>query len=682
MNTEEAKTRIAELSDLINQHNYSYYMLSAPVISDFEFDMLYKELEKLEKEFPELIDANSPTKRVGGDITKDFRQVKHRYPMLSLGNTYSEEELTDFDNRVKRAIEADYGYVCELKYDGVAIGLTYVNGVLESAVTRGDGVQGDDVTNNARTIKSIPLRLMGTDYPKDFEIRGEIIMPHKSFEATNKDRIEIGEPPFANPRNAASGSLKIQDSSEVAKRNLDFIPYYLLGENLSSENHYENMQKVKGWGFKITDYIEKCRDIQAVFEFIDKWGRKRSALPFDIDGIVVKINSYKQQEELGYTAKSPRWAISFKFKAEKAATKLISINYQVGRTGAITPVALLEPVLLAGTKVKRASLHNADQIAKLDIHIGDYVFVEKGGEIIPKIVGVNLEKRTLFSEPVSYINVCPECSTPLIRSEGEANHYCPNENGCPPQIKGKIEHFISRKAMNIDSLGEGKVEIIFDNGLIKNIADLYELTYDKLFGLEKTFISDEGKSRTVKFKEKTVFNILTGIADSVKVPFEKVLFAIGIRYVGETVAKKIAWHLYNMEAIINSTYDELIGVDEIGEKIALSVIGFFKEPKNISIIEQLKKKGIQMEISSKDLVLKSQKLTGRIFVVSGSFSTPQRRKEIEKLIEDNSGKIGSSVSSKTSFIIAGSNMGPEKLKKAYELGVPIINDDEFMKMIM
>jgi DNA ligase (NAD+) len=681
MTKEEAKAKIQKLTILINQHNYNYYILSNPVISDYEFDMLLKELECLEKEFPEYVDINSPTKRVGGDITKEFKQIIHKYPMLSLGNTYSEEELIDFDNRVKKIIESEYEYICELKYDGVAIGLTYLNGVLKSAVTRGDGAKGDDVTNNVRTIKSVPLQLLGNTFPEEFEIRGEIVMPHKSFEEINKDRIEIGEFQFANPRNAASGSLKMQDSSEVAKRNLDFFPYYMLGEALPFESHFENLLKIREWGFQISEYTEKCKNIYAVFDFIKKWNKQRTELPFDIDGIVIKINSYRQQEDLGITAKSPRWAIAYKFKAERVLTKLKSISYQVGRTGAITPVANLEPVLLAGTTVKRASLHNADQIEKLDIRIGDYVFVEKGGEIIPKIVGVDFEQRTLFSMPVKYIENCPECNTALIRNEGEANHYCPNENGCPPQIKGKIEHFISRKAMNIDSLGEGKVEVIFDNKLIINIADLYDLTYDKLFNLEKTFISEEGKSRIIKFKDKTVNNILVGISNSINVPFERVLFSIGIRYVGETVAKKLAFHFKNIDAIIRSTYDELINVDEIGDKIAESIIAFFKEPKNINIINRLKEKGIQFTMKEDLSKIKTQKLIGKSFVVSGSFSTPQRRKEIEQLVVDNGGKLQSSVSTKTSFVIAGDNMGPEKLKKANTLGIQLISEEDFLRMV-
>ncbi len=682
MTKEEARVKIEELTKLINQHNYNYYILSNPVISDFEFDMLLKELEILEKEYPELIDVNSPTKRVGGDITKEFKQVKHKYPMLSLGNTYSENDLTDFDNRIKKIIETEYEYICELKYDGVAIGLTYINGVLASAVTRGDGTQGDDVTNNVRTIKSIPLKLIGFVFPEEIEIRGEIIMSHKSFEKLNEERIEQEDLSFANPRNAASGSLKIQDSSEVARRNLDFYPYYILGEALPFEYHYENLTKINEWGFKTSAYTEKCKDIYAVFNYITKWNKQRSNLPFDIDGIVIKLNSLRQQEELGFTAKSPRWAISYKFKAERVSTKLNSISYQVGRTGAITPVANLEPVLLAGTTVKRASLHNADQIEKLDIRIDDIVFVEKGGEIIPKIVGVDFEKRTLFSIPVKYIDKCPECNTPLIRNEGEANHYCPNENECSPQIKGKIEHFISRKAMNIDSLGEGKVEVIFDNGLINNIADIFDLTYEKLFGLEKIFINDDGKSRIIKFKEKTVNNILIGINNSKNVPFERVLYSIGIRYVGETVAKKLAFHFKNIDKIMDSSYDELLEVEEIGDKIAESIVAFFKLQKNINIIKRLKEKGIQFSIDENLLTTQSQKLIGKTFVVSGSFSSPQRRKEIEKLIEDNSGKITSSVSSKTTYIIAGDNMGPEKLKKAKDLGISIISDDDFVKLIL
>jgi DNA ligase (NAD+) len=533
MNVAEAKKKIEFLTSELNEHNYRYYVLSSPTISDYDFDMMLKELEKLEQEFPEFAADDSPTKRVGGDITKDFKQVVHQYPMMSLGNTYSQQELIDFDARVKKVIEEEVEYVCELKYDGVAIGLKYENGRLIQAVTRGDGIQGDDVTANVKTIKSIPLRLRGKTYPEKIEVRGEVMLPHESFNQMNKLREENGEAPFANPRNAASGSLKMQDSAEVAKHKLDCFLYFILGENLPFDNHYDSIAEARKWGLKIPNYLVKCKTIDEILEFINYWDKERINLPFDIDGVVIKVNSYKQQEELGFTAKSPRWAISYKFKAERVSTKLLSIDYQVGRTGAVTPVANLYPVLLAGTTVKRASLHNADIIAKLDVRIGDIVFVEKGGEIIPKIIAVDLEKRPAGATQVVFAKNCPECGTGLIRQEGEAAFYCPNENGCPPQIKGKLEHFIGRKAMDIDSLGEGKIEMLFDQGLVHDVADLYDLKYDDLLGLEKTYPAEEGKrEKKISFKEKTVENILNGIEKTREVPFHRVLFALGIRYVG------------------------------------------------------------------------------------------------------------------------------------------------------
>ena len=678
---EEAKLRIDALRKEINEHNYYYYVLSHPLISDYDFDMLMNELINLEKNFYEFFDSNSPSQRVGGEITKEFQQVKHKYQMLSLSNTYSFEDLKEFDERVKKVIGNNLEYVCELKYDGLSIGLTYVNGKLKHAVTRGDGEKGDDVTANVKTIKSIPLELHGNDYPAEFEIRGEIIMPHKSFERLNKEREEIGEESFANPRNAASGSLKMQDSREVAKRGLDCFLYYLLGDKLPAENHYDNLRKTKEWGFKISEYMVKCENIEGVFDYIKSCEKEKDNLDFDIDGAVIKVNSYQHQEMLGFTAKSPRWAIAYKFKAERVSTKLLSVDFQVGRTGAITPVANLQPVQLAGTVVKRATLHNADQIEKLDMYDGDFVFVEKGGEIIPKIISVDESKRDMSSlNKIQYISHCPECGTLLVRKESESIHYCPNEEGCPPQIKGKLEHFISRKAMNIDSLGEGKIEILFDKGLVRNVADLYNLTYENLIGLEKEYIIDDEKKRIVKFREKTVENILKGIAESKNVPFERVLFSIGIRYVGETVAKKIAIHCRNINALVNSSVDELTEIDEVGSKIAESIVSFFGNNKNIELIEKLKASELQFETSEGLKLLITDKLQGKSFVVSGIF-TKFSREQLKKIIEENGGKNVSSISSKTNYVLAGDNMGHEKKKKATSLNIPMISEDEFLKML-
>ncbi len=681
MEKNNIKQKIEFLRSELNKHNYNYYVLSQPVISDYEFDMLMKELEKLEKENPEFNDENSPSKRIGSDINNDFVQVEHKYAMLSLGNTYNQEELTDFDNRIKKLIGNEFEYICELKYDGASVSLTYQNGKLLRALTRGDGVKGDDITKNIRTIKSIPLVLNGKDYPAEFEIRGEIFMPHKSFERLNAEYLELGEQPFANPRNAASGSLKLKRTNDLIKRQLDCYLYYILGENLPTEFHYENLQKAKEWGFKIPEHIKKAATINEVFDFINHWDSERKNLPFDIDGIVIKVNSLKQQEDLGFTSKTPRWAISYKFKAERVSTKLLSISYQVGRTGAITPVANLQPVQLAGTTVKRASLHNSEQISLLDIRVGDMVFVEKGGEIIPKVIGVDLTKRPLLSEPVKYIDVCPECNTPLIKKDEEAKHFCPNENECPPQIKGRIEHFISRKAMNIDSLGEGKIELLFDKGLIKTYSDLYDLSFDKLLGLEKTSISEDGKSRKVSFKEKTVQNILNGLDASKQTQFSKVLYALGIRFVGETGAKKLANYFKNIENLRNATIDDLLKVGDVGDVTALSVVNFFSDPKNIKIVEHLKTKGLQFELKEDASANKSNKFAGKSIVVSGTFSSPQRRKEIEQTIELNGGKNASSVSSKTSYIVAGENMGPEKRKKAEDLNVSIISETDFFNLL-
>lgn len=680
MTKDASKKRIDELVDELNEHNYNYYVLSSPTISDFEFDMKLKELEKLETAFPEFASADSPTKRVGGEVTKEFRQVTHQYPMLSLGNTYSEQELTDFTNRVKKTIGEDVEFVCELKYDGVAVGLRYENGHLVQAVTRGDGEKGDDVTANVRTIKSIPLKLRKSGYPAMFEIRGEVMLTHEAFEKLNEAKTEIGEAPFANPRNAASGSLKMQDSRLVAERNLDCFLYFILGENLPFGNHYDNLTEARKWGFKIPMFMAKCRTNDDIFDFINYWNNERNNLPFDIDGVVIKVNDFHLQQELGFTAKSPRWAISYKFKAERVSTTLLSIAYQVGRTGAVTPVANLEPVLLAGTTVKRASLHNADIIAKLDVRIGDTVFVEKGGEIIPKIIGVDLEKRTPEAQMVVFQQTCPECGEKLIRTEGESAFYCPNENGCPPQIKGKLEHFISRKAMNIDSLGEGKIELLFEKGLIHNIADLYDLKEKDLLGLEKVFPANEDKKeRKISFQKKTTENILSALKASTNVPFPRVLFALGIRYVGETVAKKLAEHFRNISNLQKASIEELILVSEIGATIAESVFNFLRKESNLQIIERLKNKGIQFEV--KEIIeKKSGKLDGKTFVVSGVFKHFSRD-EVKIAIEENGGRNASSVSSKTDYIVAGDNMGPAKLEKATQLGVKIISEEEFIGMI-
>ena len=674
--SESIQHRIEELSKKIEEHNYNYYVLSNPTISDYDFDMMLEELIKLEKEHPEYQLPDSPSLRVGGQITKEFKTVKHKYPMLSLGNTYSEEELNDFDDRVKKALTEPYEYVCELKYDGVAIGLTYKNGRLVQAVTRGDGEQGDDVTTNVKTIKSIPLKLRGNNYPDEFEIRGEIFMPRSSFDEINKEREEIGDAPLANPRNAASGTLKMQDSAQVAKRNLDCYLYFVLGETLPHQSHYENLLAAKSWGFKVPESVLKTNSIQGVFQFINKWDVERADLEFDIDGVVLKVNSYEQQKALGFTAKSPRWAIAYKFKAQRVATILESISYQVGRTGAITPVANLKPVLLAGTTVKRASLHNADIIEKLDVRVGDTVFVEKGGEIIPKIVAVDESKRPvgggsdLFAsalEPTKYITHCPECNAELIRNEGEANHYCPNELACPPQVKGKMEHFVSRKAMDIDSLGGETIAQLYDAGLIKNIADLYELKKEDLLQLER-------------MAEKSVNNLLAGIEASKAITFERVLYAIGIRHIGETTAKKLAYYFKNIDALEKATVEQLLEVGDIGEKIAQTIVEYFKDQRNIEIIERLKKHGLQFQLSEEQLTNTSDKLKDLSFVVSGVFSKFSRD-DLKKAIEQNGGKNVGSISGKTSYVIAGENMGPEKLKKAEKLGVPIISEDDFIKMI-
>ncbi len=693
MTKAEAKIKIEQLSKELNEHNYRYYVLAGPSISDFEFDKLLDSLIELEKSFPDLILPDSPSQRVGGFITKEFNTVTHKFPMLSLSNTYSESDLNDFDERVRKVIDGAFEYVCELKFDGVAIGLTYEAGLLVRAVTRGDGVQGDDVTANVKTIGSIPLRLHGNNYPDEFEIRGEIFMPHTSFDKINEeirkqmeedgyDDIEIAAKLLKNPRNAASGTIKMQDSSIVASRNLDCFLYSLHMNKFPFETHMESMNAAKVWGFKISEHTRVCKSIDEVLKYLEHWDVQRHKLLFDTDGVVIKINSIAQQVDLGFTAKSPRWAIAYKFKSESISTRLQNIFYQVGRTGAITPVADLEPVLLAGTTVKRATLHNADQIEKLDLRIGDYVFVEKGGEVIPKVTGVDMANRPKDTVPVKYITNCPECNTSLIRKEGEAQHYCPNTNGCPPQIKGRIEHFIHRKAMDIDSLGEGKIELLYDNKKILDPSDLYNLKFDEIIGLEKNIPSETGgKPKKISLQEKSVNKILNGIEASKNIPFERVLYAIGIRYVGETVAKKLALHFKNIEAIEDATIEELIQAEEIGEKIAQSVFEYFRLPANKLFVSALKSAGLHMKIGKDAIPEKiSNDLDGLSFVVSGTF-TNFSREEIKKMIEQHGGKNQSGVSAKTNFLLAGDEAGPSKLEKAEKLKVKIIGEEDFLKLI-
>jgi len=667
MDKEQIKNRINKLREQLHHHNYQYYVLAQPEISDYEYDILINELITLEKNNPEFSDSNSPTQRVGSDINKEFTQVVHKYPMLSLGNTYSIEEVIDFENRVKKLLPNEQvEYVCELKFDGVAIGLTYKNGQLIQAVTRGDGVQGDDVTNNVRTIKSIPLTLKGNSFPIEFEIRGEIFLPHSSFDKMNAEREAAGEQLFANPRNAAAGTLKQQKSSVVAKRPLDCFLYFILGNKLPFNSHFENLQTAMQWGFKISEQMKKCSTIDEISTFINFWDKERFNLPYDIDGIVIKVNSYRQQDELGFTAKTPRWAISYKFKASQVSTKLLSVDYQVGRTGAITPVANLEPVQLAGTTVKRASLHNSDQIKLLGIHENDTVFVEKGGEIIPKIVGVNTTFRDSNSKAIQFITHCPECGTKLERIEGEAKQYCPNIYSCPPQIKGRIEHFVSRKAMNIGG-AEATIEALFDNGLIKDCADLYYLTKDQILSMER-------------FAEKSAMNLLKSIDESKNVPFHRVLYGIGIRFVGETTAKTIARHFHSIDILKNTNLEQLKTVDEIGERIAQSIIDFFKDDKNIQIIEKLKNAGVQLQIKESDIRLTDNKLDGKIIVISGTFEK-HSRDELKELIEKYGGKNASSISSNTSFLLGGANIGPSKLDEVKKRNIQIITEDDFLKMI-
>ncbi|MEI8114931.1 MAG: NAD-dependent DNA ligase LigA [Bacteroidia bacterium] len=667
MTTENIHQRITELRSNLEEHNHRYYILSQPVITDQEFDKLMKELEKLEAENPQFFDANSPTQRVGSDLNKEFEQVRHQYPMLSLSNSYSEEELRDFDQKIRKLTDQTFEYICELKFDGTSVSLRYRNGVLEKAITRGDGTFGDDVTNNVRTIRSIPLKLKGTGYPEEFEIRGEILLPFSEFDRINQEREEEGEQLFANVRNAASGTLKSQKSSVVAERKLDAYFYYLLGENLPSDGHLENMKATRDWGFKISPDTERCANIDEVIDFIRKWNLKRFDLPVATDGIVIKVNSLSLQQYLGSTAKSPRWAIAFKYKAEQLSTILQSVSYQVGRTGAVTPVANLEPVLLAGTTVKRATLHNSDIIKNLDLHFGDTVFVEKGGEIIPKIVGVDTTSRHPMAQSVEFIRNCPECGTTLVRKEGEAAHYCPNEDGCPPQIKGKMEHFISRKAMNIDGLGSETIDLLYNEGLIRNIADIYDLQKDQI-------------SRLERLGDKSAERILKSLDESRSIPFEKVLFALGIRFVGETVAKILAHRLMNIENIEKSSLEELTAVDEIGGRIAESVRSYFSNPENIKLIERLKEKGLQMELDETSIANRSEKLGGLLIIISGTFEK-NSRDDLKKMIEQNGGKNVSSISGNTSYLLAGNNIGPSKLEKAKKLNIPIISEDDFLKMI-
>ncbi|MFL9844423.1 NAD-dependent DNA ligase LigA [Flavobacterium rhizosphaerae] len=659
--------KINALREELNQHNYNYYVLDNPVISDYDFDIKLKELQELENQNPEYFDENSPTHRVGGAITKNFNTVVHEYRMYSLDNSYSKEELLEWEQRVYRGLGTeDVQYTCELKYDGASISLSYENGKLARAVTRGDGFQGDEVTTNIKTIRSIPLTLKG-NYPEKFDIRGEIILPLEGFAHMNQEIIEAGGTPYANPRNTASGSLKLQDSAEVAKRPLDCLLYSIIGPNLSIKSQYEGLEKAREWGFKVPKEAHLAKNMEEVLTFINHWDIHRHDLPYETDGVVIKVNNIHQQEELGYTAKSPRWAIAYKFKAERVSTKLNSISYQVGRTGAITPVANLEPVQLAGTTVKRASLHNADQIEKLDIRVGDEVFVEKGGEIIPKIIAVDFTKRSADSEPTHYITHCPECDTLLERKAGEAQHYCPNFYGCPPQIIGRIQHYISRKAMDIEGLGGETVALLYNSGLIHNYADLYDLTTEQVIPLER-------------MAEKSAQNLVDGIEKSKQIPFERVLYALGIRYVGETVAKKLAKHYKSIDNLANASLMELVLVDEIGERIAQSVIDFFENQKNRELIERLKGYGVQLESVHTADTSVSDILAGKTLVVSGVFSKFSRD-ELKKAIEDNGGKVGSSISSKTDYVVAGDNMGPAKLEKAGKLGITIINEDEFLALV-
>ena len=667
LNMDPETSRILQLRQALHEHNHRYYVLNQPVISDQEFDFLMRELQDLEAKHPDMYDANSPTQRVGSDLNKEFVQVAHKYPMLSLANTYNRQEVQDFYNSIVKGLHGEpFDICCEMKYDGLSISLTYQQGRLVRAVTRGDGVRGDDVTDNVKTIRSIPLVLTGNDWPSEFEIRGEILMPWQVFERLNAEREAAEEPLFANPRNAASGTLKSQNSALVASRHLDAYLYYMLGDNLPCDSHYDNLMKAREWGFKISEGMQKVNSLQGILDYINLWDEQRHGLPVATDGIVLKVNSLRQQRALGYTAKSPRWAIAYKFKAERVCTRLDEVTFQVGRTGAVTPVANMEPVQLAGTTVKRATLNNEDFIRSLDLHIGDYVYVEKGGEIIPKIVGVDIDRRPIVATQVRFATHCPECGARLVRYEGEAAHYCPNDSSCPPQIKGRIEHFISRKAMNIDSLGPETVDEYFRHGLVKNIADLYDIDVQQING--------NGN------RQKSAQKIVNGIAASVHVPFERVVFALGIRFVGETSAKLLARHFKTMDALMHASLQDLVEVEGIGEVIAKSVISYFHQPENISMIQRLRDKGVQMSLSEEQLQGASDKLAGKSIVISGVFAR-HSRDEYKQLIEQHGGKNVGSISGKTSFILAGDNMGPSKLQKAEKLGIAIIGEDEFLAMI-
>lgn len=659
--------RITELREMLHKHNHNYYVLNAPQISDKEFDNLMRELQELEAEHPDMYDSNSPTQRVGSDLSKGFKQVAHKYPMLSLGNTYSKEEVADFYNRVARALNEDFEMCCELKFDGSSISLTYVDGKLVQAVTRGDGEKGDDVTANVRTIRTIPLELTGKGYPHEFEIRGEVLMPWNVFEQLNKEREREGEALFANPRNAASGTLKLMDSTVVAKRRLDAYLYYMLGEELPAKGHYENLMAAGEWGFKISETTCKCSTLQQVYEFIDRMDTVRKTLPFATDGIVIKVNSLRQQKNLGYTAKSPRWAIAYKFQAERALTRLNDVTYQVGRTGVVTPVANLDPVQLSGTMVRRASLHNADIIEKYDLHIGDMVYVEKGGEIIPKITGVDLDARILIGNKVKFISECPECGTPLTRVDGEAAHFCPNSANCAPQLKGRIEHFVAREAMNIESLGPETIEMMFGLGMIRDVADLYTIEPSDLMFLPR-------------MGAKSAENLITGIKASLNVPFERVLFALGIRFVGVTVAKRLAYAFHNIDALMSASFEELTAVEEIGERIAQSLLDYFSNEANKMLVERLKVIGLKFELDAEKLHDRTDKLKGKSIVISGVFNK-HSRDEYKAMIEKNGGKNVGSVSKATSFILAGENMGPAKLEKAQKLNIPLMSENDFLAML-
>ncbi|WP_295717832.1 NAD-dependent DNA ligase LigA [Mucilaginibacter sp.] len=670
MSPAEAKTQIQALTAELKQHNYNYYVLAMPTIADFDFDKKLEQLNKLEKEFPEFADPDSPTQRVGGDVTKEFVTVKHRWPMLSLGNTYNAQELVEFDQRIRKAIGDSFEYVCELKFDGLSMSLTYEAGKLVRAVTRGDGTQGDEVTTNVRTIHSIPKKLDKGEFPELFEIRGEVFMHLKAFERLNKERTDNGEVAYANPRNFASGTMKLQDSAEVARRPLDCILYGLYTEKTLFKTHWESLEAVKSWGFHVDNHSALCSDINGVLEFINKWDKDRFGLSYDIDGIVIKINNYSQQQELGFTSKSPRWAISYKFKAERVETELVQVTYQVGRTGAVTPVANLKPVLLAGTTVKRATLHNADEITeRLKLHEHDTVFVEKGGEIIPKIISVNLDKRKPDAKAIAYITHCPACNTALLRTEGEAAWYCPNDEGCPPQIVGKMQHFTGRKAMDIDGLGDETIETLFKQGFIKRISDLYNL-HEHSVELKKLG----------RFGEKSINNMLEGIEKSKQMPFEKVLFGLGIRYIGETVAKKLAFHFKTIDKLMAASLEELVAAEEIGERIAQSIIEYFGNETHQQEIEKLKVQGLQFVVVENEVKLASEKLTGQSFIISGVFEKFSRD-ELKDIIEQNGGKILSSISAKLSYVVAGDNMGPAKLEKAQKLNIPIISDQELIDKV-